>query len=148
MDNKTAVSAARRCNRSSRARLLSLDIRFNHHCSASIITNEWIIPPPTAECERISNPSQVTLTANWRTVQTRQAREIRSLRSGPTIGVSLPDIALIRVGDPFNVAGSTQHFRRELIGNKMDNLVGYPIETWRGLNVLAQSSGNRDAVTE
>ena len=109
-------------------------------CSASLLTNEWAIT--AAHCLRasdISNPSQVTLTANWRTVQTRQAREIRTL--GVT-SLPLPDIALIRVGEPFMVLGSRKHFRRELVANGMDNLVGYPIETYgRGLNVLAQGSG-------
>ncbi len=112
-------------------------------CSASLLTNEWIIT--AGHCIKtsdFSNPNQVTLTANWKTVQDRQALEIRSLRALPFIGTSLPDIALIRVGNPFNVNGSTKHFRRQLVANKMDNLMGYPIETYgRGINVLAQNSG-------
>ncbi len=117
---------------------------FNPHCSASLLTNEWIIT--AAHCLNsadISTPNQVTVTANWTVVQTRQAIEIRSLRSVRTVfSTALPDIALIRVGDPFSVGGSRKHFRRELVANKMDNLVGYPIETYgRGINVLAQGSG-------
>ena len=111
-------------------------------CSASLLTNEWIIT--AAHCLKpgdISSPNQVSLTANWKTVQNRTAEEIRSLRNLP-INVVLPDVALIKVRVPFNVFGSTRHFRRELFANRMDNLVGYPLETYgRGINVLAQGSG-------
>jgi len=108
-------------------------------CSASLLTNEWIIT--AAHClngSDLGTPSQVTLTGNWKNVQTRQAAEIRRLE----FRVGLPDIALIRVANPFNVGGSTRHFRRELLANGMDDLVGYPIETYgRGINQLAQNSG-------
>jgi hypothetical protein len=101
-------------------------------CSAALLTNEWAIT--AAHCidpPDISNPAQVTLTANWSSVQTRQAKEIRSF--GPT-----PDIALIRVGNPFRVQGRLTGYFRE-IAREEDY---YGLRTYgRGISVLATGSG-------
>lgn len=117
-------------------------------CSASLLTNEWIIT--AAHCLKpadLANPSQVTLTANWNTVQDRQAVEIRSSRILPQFATG--DLALIRVVNPFRVNGSFQGFRRELLANGMDDLVGYAIETYgRGISSLAQNLGGIPTPTQ
>jgi hypothetical protein len=116
--------------------LLSLDTG----CSASLLRNNWAItaahcienPDPERPGEFIQVPEDsVTLKANWKNVQLRRSVRIISFRPN--------DVAIIRVADPFSVAGSTRAYNREIFRGA---LVPLKITAFgRGIFQLAQGSG-------
>ncbi|HEY6121302.1 MAG TPA: tachylectin-related carbohydrate-binding protein [Pyrinomonadaceae bacterium] len=114
----------------------------NLTCSASLLTNDWAIT--AAHCftaGNLSSPSSVTVTANWNTVQQRQATQIRSFGSSPNWAPW--DVALIQMDSRFAVQGTTDGFKQIIWGDgPYTNLNQYPIEMFgRGIYQFAIGSG-------
>lgn len=109
-------------------------------CSASLLTNDWAIT--AAHCVEsggatVAAPT-VTLTAQWPTVQVKPATRIVSFRPR--------DVAILQVGTPFSVNGSTTSVDREIFGADefpyWGSFGGVPISSYgRGISQFAQGSG-------
>ena len=115
--------------------LLSISNAAGGSCSATLLTNEWLIT--AAHClvaADVADPRRISVVASWQTEQTRQGLEVRNF--GPT-----PDIALIRT-PAFRRFGTTTGYSRPLLANGLDDLRHWPITTYgRGIHVLATGSG-------
>ncbi len=134
-------------------------LSLNNRCSASLLTNEWAVT--ASHCISVadtSDPSRVTVTANWGTPPQARAADRFYRLWGVGDGnadaydqdpVAFPRAArisrgaLLHVTQPFPVNGSTATYRRELTALGLRDMVGQTVDEYgRGIHDYDQASPN------
>jgi Tachylectin/Trypsin len=110
-------------------------------CTASLLTNDWAVT--AAHCLNATDmrrPAGVTLSAAWTTAQSRTANYIYRFWGIDAAG-STYDIALLHLGAPFTVNGSTTGYVREMSELSLQDMDTQNIAVYgSGINVLARNT--------
>jgi hypothetical protein len=112
-------------------------------CSATLLTNDWAIT--AAHClspANVANPSSVTVTANWKTMQQRRAAQIVMFGNPPSWDPW--DIALVRVDFRFVVGVDDESFYQNvwIDGPYTPNLLDARVGVFgRGIYRFASGAG-------
>jgi hypothetical protein len=119
---------------------LGLVIVGNANCSASLLTNEWVVS--AAHCftpGQVAMPGNIQLTAGWDPLQGRNPDRVYRYW-GVAKQDDTADIALLHVPNAFSVNGSTTAFRAEISTLSLLDMKGQEVKVFgAGINVLAKT---------